>query len=94
MDQTLCQIRAIIGFFQVDPAKYRNPIFGWRLSVAEGGLKSLTLGWAPIAIGFSLQGLAKFGLYEVLKLYYTGLLGNVRHQMKHYINTCLIIVGP
>merc|ERR1711878_220963 len=34
---------------QVDPAKYSSFGQAARLTVAEGGLKALTLGWAPTA---------------------------------------------
>jgi len=34
---------------------------------AKDGVRGLTLGWAPTLIGYSMQGLFKFGLYEVLK---------------------------
>jgi solute carrier family 25 phosphate transporter 3 len=34
---------------------------------AKDGIRGLTLGWAPTLIGYSLQGLFKFGLYEVFK---------------------------
>merc|ERR1711879_364558 len=32
-------------------------------------------GWAPTAIGYSAQGLCKFGFYEVFKNIYSGILG-------------------
>ncbi len=35
----------------------------------------LTKGWAPTLIGYSLQGLGKFGFYEIFKIFYTGILG-------------------
>ena len=35
----------------------------------------LTKGWAPTLIGYSLQGLGKFGFYEVFKNLYGGALG-------------------
>lgn len=40
----------------------------------EDGLLGLTRGWAPTLIGYSLQGLGKFGFYEVFKHFYSGLL--------------------
>ncbi|TPP67562.1 Phosphate carrier protein mitochondrial [Fasciola gigantica] len=59
---------------QVDRAKYRNIFHGFRVSVAEDGIRGLGRGWAPTAIGYSLQGLGKFGFYEVFKHFYNGLL--------------------
>lgn len=60
---------------QVKPEKYKNMITGFKVSVSEGGPLSLTKGWAPTFIGYSIQGLGKFGLYEIFKLYYSKWLG-------------------
>jgi len=38
-------------------------------------MKGLTLGWAPTLIGYSMQGLFKFGLYEFFKDFYFNLAG-------------------
>ncbi|CAH1642085.1 unnamed protein product [Spodoptera littoralis] len=59
---------------QVDPDKYKNVVNGFKVSVAEEGIRGLAKGWAPTFIGYSLQGLCKFGLYEVFKVTYSGLL--------------------
>jgi hypothetical protein len=34
-------------------------------------------GWAPTLIGYSMQGLCKFGFYEVFKIFYGDLIGEV-----------------
>lgn len=60
---------------QVDPAKYKNLIHGFKVSIAEEGARGLAKGWAPTAYGYSAQGLFKFGLYEVFKVYYADLAG-------------------
>lgn len=52
-------------------------IKGFGVSIEEGGVFSLTRGWAPTFIGYSIQGLGKFGLYEIFKLYYSQMLGEV-----------------
>merc|ERR1712042_204425 len=41
----------------------------------EGGVRSLGLGWAPTFFGYSMQGLCKFGFYEVFKIVYGDLIG-------------------
>ena len=41
----------------------------------EEGYFGLTKGWAPTLIGYSFQGLAKFGFYELFKVFYGGILG-------------------
>ncbi|KAM3957429.1 phosphate carrier protein, mitochondrial-like [Aphomia sociella] len=60
---------------QVDPEKYRNVLYGFRVCVREDGVKGLAKGWAPTLFGYSLQGLFKFGLYEVFKVGYSDFLG-------------------
>ncbi|CAI9722208.1 Hypothetical predicted protein [Octopus vulgaris] len=60
---------------QVDPAKYGNIFSGFKVTIKEDGKAGLTRGWAPTFIGYSLQGLGKFGFYEVFKITYSNLLG-------------------
>ncbi|KAK3102769.1 hypothetical protein FSP39_013829, partial [Pinctada imbricata] len=60
---------------QVNPEKYKGIVNGFRLTVKEGGVRELGKGWAPTAIGYSMQGLCKFGFYEVFKILYGNLLG-------------------
>merc|ERR1712106_18921 len=48
---------------------------GFKLTIAEGGTKGLFLGWAPTAIGYSMQGLCKFGFYEFFKDFYSKKIG-------------------
>ncbi|XP_017776787.1 PREDICTED: phosphate carrier protein, mitochondrial-like [Nicrophorus vespilloides] len=61
---------------QVDPDKYKGVINGFKVSVAEEGARGLAKGWAPTFFGYSAQGLCKFGLYEVFKVFYTGVIGD------------------
>merc|ERR1719500_29340 len=60
---------------QVDKAKYKSLGNGFKVTVAEQGARGLFLGWAPTLIGYSMQGLCKFGFYEVFKNLYSNLLG-------------------
>ncbi|MPC18442.1 Phosphate carrier protein, mitochondrial [Portunus trituberculatus] len=48
------------------------------VSVAEEGVRSLAKGWAPTCIGYSMQGVCKFGFYEVFKILYSNMLGEER----------------
>jgi len=66
---------------QVDPAKYTGIAQGARTTIAEEGMVGLTKGWAPTAIGYSMQGLGKFGFYEVFKILY----GNILGEEKSYL---------
>lgn len=60
---------------QVDPAKYKGIFQAGRLTIAEEGVRGLAKGWAPTLIGYSMQGLCKFGFYEVFKILYSNMLG-------------------
>merc|ERR1712024_169041 len=60
---------------QVDKEKYKSIGNGFKVTFAEGGAKGLVLGWAPTAIGYSAQGLCKFGFYEVFKKIYSDMIG-------------------
>uniref|UniRef100_A0A1B6D2A1 Phosphate carrier protein, mitochondrial n=2 Tax=Clastoptera arizonana TaxID=38151 RepID=A0A1B6D2A1_9HEMI len=60
---------------QVNPSKYKSVFNGFKVTMAEDGVKGLALGWAPTFFGYSMQGLCKFGLYEVFKVYYSNVLG-------------------
>ena len=60
---------------QVDPVKYKGLFQTMKTISAEEGTAALTKGWIPTLIGYSMQGLFKFGLYEFFKDYYSNLLG-------------------
>jgi len=60
---------------QVDSVKYPSLGTGFKVTLAEDGMKGLAKGWAPTAIGYSLQGIGKFGFYEVFKLAYGNAIG-------------------
>merc|ERR550534_656556 len=60
---------------QVDAAKYGNIIKGFKVTLAEEGVRALAKGWAPTLIGYSMQGVGKFGFYELFKIVYSGMLG-------------------
>lgn len=63
---------------QVSPDKYKSIGNGFKVTVREDGMRGLAKGWAPTFIGYSMQGLCKFGFYEVFKIFYSDLLGEVR----------------
>lgn len=60
---------------QVNPEKYKGIFNGFKISVKEEGFRSLGKGWAPTAIGYSMQGICKFGFYEVFKIVYGNMIG-------------------
>ncbi|CAB1322700.1 unnamed protein product [Coregonus sp. 'balchen'] len=49
---------------QVDPDKYKSIFKGFSITIKEDGMRGLAKGWAPTFIGYSMQGLCKFGFYE------------------------------
>lgn len=40
---------------QVDPAKYKNLVHGFKVTVAEEGARGLAKGWFPTLLGYSAQ---------------------------------------
>lgn len=60
---------------QVDPKKFTGTTSTIRTLMAEEGTRGILKGWAPTAIGYSAQGLFKFGLYEYFKDLYSNLAG-------------------
>lgn len=40
-------------------------------------LAGLAKGWAPTLIGYSMQGIGKFGFYEMFKIVYGNAIGEV-----------------
>ena len=63
---------------QVDPAKYKSIVQGFKVSIAEEGIRGLAKGWAPTFLGYSIQGVGKFGFYEMFKAVYSNMIGEVR----------------
>jgi len=74
---------------QVDPAKYKNIGTGFKLTLAEDGVKGLAKGWAPTLIGYSAQGVGKFGFYEGFKILYGGIIG----EEQAYTNRMLLYLA-
>jgi len=68
LDVTKCKM-------QVYPEKYTGLMSGIRTILKEEGVGGLRLGWAPTFIGYSMQGLCKFGFYEVFKDLYSNMAG-------------------
>ena len=71
---------------QVDAAKYKSIVNGFKVTIAEEGAMALTKGWAPTLVGYSMQGVGKFGFYELFKIMYSGMLGEV--SLAYFIYGC------
>jgi solute carrier family 25 (mitochondrial phosphate transporter), member 3 len=55
--------------------KYKGLGSGLRTLVAEEGATGIWKGFGPTFVGYSLQGMFKYGLYEVFKDAYSNLAG-------------------
>jgi solute carrier family 25 phosphate transporter 3 len=60
---------------QVNPAKYKSLGSALSLLVKEEGSTGIWKGFGPTFVGYSLQGMFKYGLYEVFKDAYMNLAG-------------------
>jgi len=57
---------------QTQPELYKGISQGFGLASKEG---ALFLGWVPTLLGYSAQGFAKFGFYEIFKDLYSSIVG-------------------
>ncbi|KAG6897207.1 hypothetical protein C0992_003504 [Termitomyces sp. T32_za158] len=60
---------------QVNPAKYQGLVPSLKLLLKEEGSKGIWKGFGPTFVGYSAQGMFKYGLYEVFKDFYSTLAG-------------------
>jgi solute carrier family 25 phosphate transporter 3 len=60
---------------QVNPKKYTGLGSGLKLLLKEEGSTGILKGVGPTLVGYSLQGMFKYGLYEVFKDLYMNLAG-------------------
>ncbi|KAB0374274.1 hypothetical protein FD755_014530 [Muntiacus reevesi] len=67
----------------VDPQKYKGIFNGFSVTLKEDGFRGLAKGWALTFIGYSLQGLCKFGFCEVFKVLYSNMLGEENAYLWH-----------
>jgi len=74
---------------QVFPQKYKGLISGIGVVLKEEGSRGLVLGGLPTLIGYSMQGLFKFGLYEFFKDYYSNLAGEQNAEKWKPLIWCL-----
>ncbi|KAK1125814.1 hypothetical protein K0M31_005356 [Melipona bicolor] len=75
---------------QVNPEKYKSVFNGFKVTLAEDGTRGLVKGWAPTFFGYSIQGMFKFGLYEVFKVYYSAFVGE---EVSYEYRTTLYLVS-
>ena len=72
MDIMKCRLQSIM-----DPVEKKNTglLRMGRTLISQKGYSWMSLGWLPTFIGYSLQGMGKYGLYELFKDLYGGLMG-------------------
>ena len=54
----------------MDPKIYTSNLSAWRTIYRAEGIRGVFFGWSPTFVGYSFQGLGKYGFYEVFKYYY------------------------
>jgi solute carrier family 25 phosphate transporter 3 len=67
---------------QINPTIYKSLGDGVRTIYGLDGVRGLVTGWFPTLIGYSMQGLAKFGFYEMFKDVYAGIAGENAEKYK------------
>ncbi|KAF8075022.1 mitochondrial carrier protein [Lyophyllum atratum] len=60
---------------QVNPNKYKGLVPSVKLLIKEEGATGIWKGFGPTFVGYSAQGMFKYGLYEVFKDFYSTLAG-------------------
>ena len=59
----------------MNPGKFNGLVSGLKTIAAEEGSRGLWKGFGPTFVGYSLQGMFKYGLYEFFKDTYMNLAG-------------------
>ncbi|KAI8982681.1 mitochondrial carrier domain-containing protein [Pilobolus umbonatus] len=67
---------------RVSPGLYKNVFNGWQTIMKKEGFGGLFTGVGATAIGYSLQGLGKYGFYEYFKYEYSNIMGESAQQYR------------
>lgn len=78
----VCPLDIVKCNMQANYTKFKSMKSSYQALVAESGYSWMKLGWLPTLIGYSLQGFAKFGFYEIFKDLYGGAVGSMFGQDK------------
>jgi len=71
----VCPLDVVKCNMQTNPQKFKGLVPGLKTLIAEEGSRAIWKGWAPTAIGYSMQGFCKFGFYEIFKDVYQNMAG-------------------
>lgn len=73
----VCPLDVVKCNMQTNPQKFKGLLPGLRIVLAEegAGTTGIWKGYLPTAIGYSMQGMFKFGLNEIFKDFYSNLAG-------------------
>ncbi|KAI8137044.1 mitochondrial phosphate carrier protein 2 [Fennellomyces sp. T-0311] len=71
---------------QVKPDLYKGIFDGWKTIIRKEGFGGVLVGLGPTAIGYSLQGAGKYGLYEYFKYKYSQIVGEeAAHKYRAFV---------
>lgn len=73
----VCPLDIVKCNMQANYTKFKTMKMSYQALVAESGYQWMKLGWLPTLIGYSFQGMAKFGFYEIFKDVYGGAVTNM-----------------
>jgi solute carrier family 25 phosphate transporter 3 len=75
---------------QVQPGVYKGTFDGWSKIYKAEGFRGIFTGVGPTAIGYSMQGTAKYGFYEYFKYQYGQIVGE---EAAHKYRTALYLAA-
>jgi len=58
-------------YLQANPQEFKGLGQGFNLITSRAGYSALFVGWGPTLVGYSVQGMFKFGFYEYFKYKYS-----------------------
>jgi solute carrier family 25 (mitochondrial phosphate transporter), member 3 len=71
---------------QIDSSRYKSNLSAWRQIFKAEGMRGVFFGWSPTFVGYSFQGMGKYGLYEVFKHVYGD-------ELAPNVNRTLVFLG-
>jgi solute carrier family 25 phosphate transporter 3 len=80
----ICPLDIVKCRKQVNPTLYKSIGDGMKVINRTEGFSGFTVGWLPTLFGYSLQGFAKFGFYEIFKDVYKGAFGEAAYKYQTY----------